>query len=210
MTAHDRRHNSHGQRRPFPQRPAPPSARRARYRTIAPTTGRIYAKRHANRCADERGPAERSGELPTDEVVHRVISHNPGYVLGDRASRPVQLSAPERRRLRRLPDAQRARAEAACSTARSMPRDPDLALLAQQNEKPAGIYVWASMRRGVARRRNAADGREDFNTALSRRRCLCARGDRPTACSSCKRSGFEPNASYAGSHDSASSHVSAR
>ena len=27
--------------------------------------------------------------------------------------------------------------------------DPDLSLLAQQNEKPAGIYIWALHARGV-------------------------------------------------------------
>src|SRR5690349_3796418 len=82
-------------------------------------------------------------ELGTNEVVHRVVSHNPDslWAIARRENFNSRARTPEgfqaylmlnREGVRRLID----------GTLNGS--NPDLSLIARQNEKPAGIYIWCT------------------------------------------------------------------
>jgi predicted GNAT family N-acyltransferase len=92
--------------------------------------------------------ARQDVDLTSAEIVHRVISHNPDSFWGIARRSRFNSMAPvgegfmaflmlNEAGMRKLVDG-------SFNTA-----DPDLSLLASQNEKPAGIYVWALHARGV-------------------------------------------------------------
>ena len=76
-------------------------------------------------------------------------------------------------------------------------RNPDLSMIAQQNEKPAGIYVWCVHARGVL-----AGGMpltvEKFTTKLYRDIDVYARAATVHGLQLMQTMGFEPNATFAG------------
>ena len=75
--------------------------------------------------------------------------------------------------------------------------DPDLAMIAQQNEKPAGIYVWCVHAPGVL-----AGGMpltvEKISTKLYRDVDVYARAATVQGLQLMQTMGFEPNAAYGG------------
>ena len=85
--------------------------------------------------------------------------------------------------------------------------NPDLSMLAEQNEKPAGIYLWARHAPGIARRRNSARARED-STPLYRDVDVYARAVTPEG-SILEATGFD-RARHSRDNRSASAHVSSR
>lgn len=82
------------------------------------------------------------GSLAPPRAVHRVVSHNPDVLWGIASRHSYNASSPaaegmvaflmlNEKGLKRLADGSLDRT------------DPDLSLLAAQNERPAGIYTWA-------------------------------------------------------------------
>jgi len=136
------------------------------------------------------------GRLAANEVVHRVISHNPDTFWAIarrgrfRSSLPVgegfvaylMLNAAG---LKGLLDGS------------FNAGDPDLSMIARQNEKPAGIYVWAVHARGVI-----AGGMplavEKLTTSLYRDVDVYARAATVHGLRLIQTMGFEPGAEYGG------------
>src|SRR3954452_12756295 len=136
------------------------------------------------------------GRIATNEVVHRVMSHNPDsfWAIARRAQHSSSLPKGEGfvaylmlndRGLRGLLDGS------------LNARDPDMGMIAQQNEKPAGIYVWCVHAPGVL-----AGGMpltvEKITTKLYRDVDVYARAATVHGLKLMQTMGFEPSASYKG------------
>lgn len=136
------------------------------------------------------------GRLAANEVVHRVISHNPDcfWAIARRGRYKSSLPQAEglvaylmlnHAGLRGLLDG---------SLNRS---DPDLAMIAKQNEKPAGIYVWCVHAPGII-----AGGMplavEKISTKLYRDVDIYARAATVHGLQLMRTMAFEPGAEYAG------------
>jgi len=136
------------------------------------------------------------GRIATNEVVHRVISHNPDSFWAIAGRNRYSSSLPKgegfvaylmlnEKGLKSLLDGS------------LNARDPDLRMIAQQNEKPAGIYVWCVHAPGVL-----AGGMpltvEKITTKLYRDVDVYARAATVHGLQLMQTMGFEPNASYSG------------
>lgn len=136
------------------------------------------------------------GRIATNEVVHRVVSHNPDSFWAIARRSRYSSSFPKGggfvaylmlndRGLRGLLDGS------------LNARDPDIGMIARQNEKPAGIYVWCVHAPGVL-----AGGMpltvEKITTKLYRDVDVYARAATAHGLELMQTMGFEPNASYAG------------
>jgi predicted GNAT family N-acyltransferase len=136
------------------------------------------------------------GRIATNEVVHRVVSHNPDSFWAIARRNRYSSSFPKAegfvaylmlndRGLRGLLDGS------------LNARDPDIGMIAQQNEKPAGIYVWCVHAPGVL-----AGGMpltvEKITTKLYRDVDVYARAATVHGLQLMQTMGFEPDASYAG------------
>ena len=136
------------------------------------------------------------GRLAANEVVHRVISHNPDcfWAIARRGRYTSSLPQGEgfvaylmlnQAGLKGLLDG---------SLNRS---DPELAMIAKQNEKPAGIYVWCVHAPGVI-----AGGMplavEKISTKLYRDVDVYARAATVHGLQLMRTMAFEPDAEYAG------------
>jgi predicted GNAT family N-acyltransferase len=194
MTAHDR-HMTRMAGRPFPQRPArhplgelDTEQLSRRLVVFTPNGLQIDALMNEARRV--------IGRIATNEVVHRVISHNPDSFWGIARRDRYSSSLPKGegfvaylmlndRGLKGLLDGS------------LNARDPDLGMIAQQNEKPAGIYVWCVHAPGVL-----AGGMpltvEKITTKLYRDVDVYARAATVHGLQLMQTMGFEPNASYAG------------
>ena len=88
------------------------------------------------------------GAVAPLEVVHRVVSHNPDSLWAIARRKNYDPSAPRGEGLLAfLMLNERGMRQLIAGTFDAT--DPDLSLLAAQSERPAGIYVWAVMARGV-------------------------------------------------------------
>ena len=86
-------------------------------------------------------------EIGANEAVHRVVSHNPDTFWA--IARRDRFSSRDRHAegfMAFLTLNEAGLAQLLAGTFRAT--DPDLSLLAAQNEKPAGIYVWCTHARG--------------------------------------------------------------
>lgn len=136
------------------------------------------------------------GRLAPNEVVHRVVSHNPDalWAIGRRARYQSSLPVAEGFvGYLMLTDAGlRGLLDGSLNAA-----DPDLSMIARQNEKPAGIYVWCVHAPGVL-----AGGMplavEKITTKLYRDVNVYARAATVHGLQLMQTMGFEPNAEYGG------------
>jgi predicted GNAT family N-acyltransferase len=136
------------------------------------------------------------GRLAANEVVHRVVSHNPDtfWAIARRGRYKSSLPIGEgfvaylmlnHQGLKGLLDGS------------LNAGDPDLSMIAKQNEKPAGIYVWCVHAPGVL-----AGGMplavEKISTKLYRDVDVYARAATPYGLQLMQTMGFEPGAEFAG------------
>jgi len=136
------------------------------------------------------------GRLASNEVVHRVVSHNPDSFWAIARRSRYQSSLPigegfvaylmlNDAGLRGLLDGS------------LNARDPDMSMIARQNEKPAGIYVWCVHAPGVI-----AGGMplavEKISTRLYHDVNVYARAATVYGLQLMQTMGFEPNAEYGG------------
>jgi predicted GNAT family N-acyltransferase len=136
------------------------------------------------------------GRLAENEVVHRVVSHNPDtfWAIARRGRYKSSLPIGEgfvaylmlnHKGLKGLLDGS------------LNASDPDLSMIATQNEKPAGIYVWCVHAPGVL-----AGGMplavEKISTKLYRDVDVYARAATPYGLQLMQTMGFEPGAEFAG------------
>ncbi|MBV8837276.1 MAG: GNAT family N-acetyltransferase [Alphaproteobacteria bacterium] len=136
------------------------------------------------------------GRLATNEVVHRVVSHNPDsfWAIGRRTRYQSSLPVGEGfvaylmltdAGLRGLLDGS------------FNARDPDMSMIAKQNEKPAGIYVWCVHAPGVIVG-GVPLAVEKITSRLYRDVNVYARAATVHGLQLMQTMGFEPNAEYAG------------
>jgi predicted GNAT family N-acyltransferase len=134
--------------------------------------------------------------VASSEVVHRVIGHNPDTLWAIARRERFGATAPcgeglmaflmlNAAGMRRLFDGT------------FDPTDPDLTLLTTQNEKPAGIYIWAVHAQGII-----AGGlpliMEKMGTPLYRDVEIYARAITPEGLRIIKATGFVPGATFEG------------
>lgn len=136
------------------------------------------------------------GRIATNEVVHRVISHNPdSFWAIARRNRFSSTFAKGEGFVAYLMLNERGLMGLLNGSLNA--RDPDIEMIAQQNEKPAGIYVWCVHAPGVL-----AGGMplsvEKITTKLYRDVDVYARAATVHGLQLMQTMGFEPNASYAG------------
>ena len=136
------------------------------------------------------------GRAAANEVVHRVISHNPDafWAIARRGRYSSSLPKGEGFVAYLMLNDSGLKGLLDGSLNAS---DPDLAMIAQQNEKPAGIYVWCVHAPGVL-----AGGMpltvEKISTKLYRDVDVYARAATVQGLQLMQTMGFEPNASYGG------------
>ena len=136
------------------------------------------------------------GRIAANEVVHRVISHNPdafwAIARRDRYSSSLPKGEGFVAYLMLNNSGLKGLLDGSLNA-----RDPDLAMIAQQNEKPAGIYVWCVHAPGVL-----SGGMpltvEKISTKLYRDVDVYARAATVRGLQLMQTMGFEPNASYGG------------
>jgi predicted GNAT family N-acyltransferase len=136
------------------------------------------------------------GRLAANEVVHRVISHNPDTLWAIARRDRYRSSLPAAEGFvayLMLNDAGlRGLLDGSLNAG-----DPGLSMIARQNEKPAGIYVWCVYAPGVI-----AGGMpltvEKISTRLYRDVDVYARAATAQGLRLMQTMGFEPDAEYAG------------
>jgi predicted GNAT family N-acyltransferase len=134
--------------------------------------------------------------LAANEVVHRVISHNPdsfwAIARRDRFKSSLPIGEGFVAYLMLNDAGLKGLLDGTLNAS-----DPDLAMIAQQNEKPAGIYVWAVHAPGVI-----AGGMplavEKISTKLYRNIDIYARAATVHGLRLMQTMGFKPGAEYAG------------
>lgn len=136
------------------------------------------------------------GRIAENEVVHRVLSHNPdsfwAIARRDRYSTTLPHGEGFVAYLMLNDRGLKALLDGSLNT-----RDPNLGMIARQNEKPSGIYVWCVHAPGVL-----AGGMpltvEKITTKLYRNVDVYARAATVHGLKLMQTMGFQPNASYAG------------
>jgi len=136
------------------------------------------------------------GRLATNEAVHRVVSHNPDtlWAIARRSnyssSAPVAEGFVAYLMLNHV--GMKGLLDGSLNAA-----DPDLSMIARQNEKPAGIYVWCVHAPGII-----AGGMpltvDKISTRLYRDVDVYARAATAQGLKLMKTMGFKPCAKYAG------------
>lgn len=135
-------------------------------------------------------------DVASTDVVHRVVSHNPDclWAIARRDRFDVTARRPEglmaflmlnRLGMLRLFDGS------------FDPTKPDLSFLAAQNEKPAGIYIWALHARGLIHG-GVPLVLEKINTPLYRDVDVYARAVTPEGIRFVRGTGFRPGATFEG------------
>lgn len=136
------------------------------------------------------------GRLAANEVVHRVISHNPDcfWAIARRGRYKSSLPQGEGFVAYLMLNHEGLKGLLDGSLNRS---DPDLSMIAKQNEKPAGIYVWCVHAPGVI-----AGGMplavEKISSKLYRDVDIYARAATVHGLQLMRTMAFEPDAEYAG------------
>ena len=130
------------------------------------------------------------------DVVRRVISHNPDSLWAIARRDQFSLAAPCGEGLMAFLMLNRAGMRALFDGSLDA-SDPDLSLLAQQFERPAGIYIWALHARGVAHG-GVPLVMEKINTPLYREVDVYARAVTPEGVRFVNATGFEPGATFDG------------
>lgn len=136
------------------------------------------------------------GRIASNEVVHRVISHNPDTFWAIARRDRYNSSLPKGEGFVAYLMLNEAGLRGLLDGSLDA-RDPGLAMLAKQNEKPAGIYVWCVCAPGVL-----AGGMpltvEKISSKLYRDVDVYARAATVHGLQLMQTMGFVPNASYAG------------
>lgn len=134
------------------------------------------------------------GRLAANEIVHRVISHNPDSFWAIARRGRYRSSLPVAEGLvayLMLNDAGlKGLLDGSLDTS-----DPDLSMLAQQNEKPAGIYVWAVHAPGIVAG-GMALAVEKISSKLYHDVDVYARATTAQGLRLMQTMGFEPGATY--------------
>jgi predicted GNAT family N-acyltransferase len=136
------------------------------------------------------------GRLATNEVAHRVISHNPDTLWAITRRDRYSSSLPKGEGFVAYLMLNKAGLRALLDGSLDA-RDPDLAMIAKQNEKPAGIYVWCVYAPGVLAGGMALTV-EKISSKLYRDVDVYARAATVRGLQLMQTMGFEPNASHDG------------
>jgi predicted GNAT family N-acyltransferase len=136
------------------------------------------------------------GRLAANEVVHRVISHNPdnfwAIARRDRYRSSLPLAEGLVAYLMLNDAGLKGLLDGSLNAG-----NPDLSMLAQQNEKPAGIYVWAVHAPGIIAG-GMALAVEKISSKLYRDVDVYARATTAQGLRLMQTMGFEPGAAYKG------------
>jgi predicted GNAT family N-acyltransferase len=136
------------------------------------------------------------GRLAANEVVHRVISHNPDCFWAIARRGRYRSSLPQGEGLVAYLMLNEKGLKGLLDGSLNA-SDPDLAAIAKQNEKPAGIYVWCVHAPGII-----AGGMplavEKISTKLYKDVDVYARAATVHGLQLMQTMGFEPGAEYAG------------
>jgi predicted GNAT family N-acyltransferase len=134
--------------------------------------------------------------LASPEAVHRVVSHNPDSLWAIARRRGYRSSLPIAEGFVAFLMLNRAGMKALFDGSLNV-ADPDLSMIAQQNEKPVGIYVWCVHAPGVL-----AGGMpltvEKVSTRLYHDVDIYARAATAHGLKLMQTMGFEPRPKYAG------------
>ena len=136
------------------------------------------------------------GRLATNEAVHRVISHNPDTLWAITRRSHYRSSLPVAEGFVAYLMLNHAGMKGLFNGSLNA-ADPNLSMIAQQNEKPAGIYVWCVHAPGII-----AGGMpltvDKISTRLYRDVDVYARAATAQGLKLMKTMGFKPCAKYAG------------
>jgi predicted GNAT family N-acyltransferase len=141
---------------------------------------------------------QRDLSVAGSDVVRRIVSHNPDTLWAIARREHFNASTPSGEGLMAFLMLNRAGMLRLFDGSFDA-SDPDLSLLAQQNEKPAGIYIWALYARGVLHG-GIPLVMEKMRTPLYRDVDIYARAVTPDGIRFVSNTGFELGATFEGLH----------
>jgi predicted GNAT family N-acyltransferase len=160
----------------------------------------IYMPRGAEIDALIANAREHLNGVADGDVVRRVVSHNPDCLWAIARRERFNATNPSAEGLIAFLLLNRAGMQRLFDGSFDA-TNPELTLLAQQSEKPAGIYVWAAHARGLMAG-GMALAMEKMNTPLYRDVDIYARAATPEGLHTILATGFQSGATFEGKYSS--------